>query len=120
MTKPSDYPPVEEMSIKALKKLISRLEVEEASKEYNEFKALKDRQKEIVKESMLPDDFLKSKHPTQSFLINEKYPSKAIQQAEGTWDVGISQRDAQLIFLQAFYPHIIAMIVICLVAIYDF
>ena len=46
MTKPSDYPPVEEMSIKALKKLISRLEVEEATKEYNEFKALKDRQKE--------------------------------------------------------------------------
>jgi len=120
MTKPSDYPPVEEMSIKALKKLLSRLEVEEATKEYNKFQAHIDRQEEIVKESMLPDDFLKSKHPTQSFLINEKYPSKAIQQVEDTWGVGISQADARFILLQAFFPHIIAMIVICLVAIYDF
>ena len=119
MTKPSDYPPVEEMGIKAVRDLLLRLELEKAQKQVEEIEGQKERIRQAVDDSILPNELLNKKHRTQTFLLNEQMPQKQWQIAEGTWDVGVTEDDMKMLMVEAWIPFIGIWLLVALIALFD-
>ena len=109
MTKPSDYPPVEEMSIKALKKILHREEIAEADKDIQDWEDIKQMTVDAVKQSHLSDDVLKGY--SSAYLNARDYPTYKVEGKRI-----IPEEDALVILAQAFTPHYICLAILIYVA----
>jgi penicillin-binding protein-related factor A (putative recombinase) len=112
MAKPSDYPAVEDMSIKALKDLVYRLEREQVQTRIDEWDGISDRSDRLVKEADVP---------MTVWERAERYPTKAVYDIDGpSHPQVITDWDWISFYAMCFLPMFIFMGLLALIALYDF
>ena len=79
MTKPSDYPPVKDLSISALEKLLERLKIEEADKLYDEYWEVERKRDKAIEERGIPE-FSETPRPPISYIAKQYYPHKELSE----------------------------------------
>ena len=109
MSKPKVYPPVEGISIKALKKILHREEIAEADKDIQDWEDIKQMTVDAVKQSHLSDDVLKGY--SSAYLNARDYPTYKVEGKRI-----IPEEDALVILAQAFTPHYICLAILIYVA----
>tara|TARA_Y100001937_G_scaffold101978_1_gene140061 strand:+ start:232 stop:579 length:348 start_codon:yes stop_codon:yes gene_type:complete len=113
MSKPKVYPPVEGMSIKALKKILHREEIAEADKDIQDWEDIKQMTVDAVKESHLSNDVLKKYRPSSAYLNARDYPT---YKAEG--ERLIPEEDAWVIIFQGLTPLYICWAILFYIALF--
>jgi hypothetical protein len=108
------------MSIKALKKILSREENDEADKNWDEWATIQNNSRKAVLECPhLSNELLNDYSPSNAYLLEKAYPTKQTRMAleEPT---GLPPTEVGLIFLSAMIPHIICMCIIIWIALVGF
>jgi len=121
VTKPSDYPPVEDMSINTLRDIVLRLEEEEVNEYWNVHskEAIHERVEEAVSKSILPPEVLHKTRPTNTYLMNRDMPNKQWQIAENKHTPLAPPSEIALLLFSAWLPMIAAWLLIALIALLD-
>ena len=113
MSRPKSYPPVKGMSIKALKDILYREQIEESQASMDEWEEIKQMQIDAVKESHLSNDVLKKYRPSSAYLNSRDYPTYKVEQERI-----ISVDDGLFIMFEALIPYIIIWIAVIYSALY--
>ena len=118
MSRPTEYPPVEGMSIKALKKLLDREEIAESERKNAVWSEIQRRSDEAVKKSVIPDD---RENKSTAQISEELFPNVHYQKAEGTWnDSVLTSEDQAWIWFYTFAPFYAILIFLGYLALIDF
>ena len=118
MSRPTEYPPVEGMSIKALKKLLDREEIAESERSNAVWSEIQRRSDEAVKKSIIPDD---RENKSTAQISEELFPNVHNKKAEGTWnDSLLTSEDQAWIWFYTFAPFYAILIFLGYLALIDF
>jgi len=118
MNRPNEYPPVEGMSIKALKKLLDREEIAESERKNAVWSEIQRRSEEVVKKSVIPDD---REFKSTAQISEELFPNVHYQKAEGTWnDPLLTSEDQAWIWFYTFAPFYAILLFLGYLALIDF
>ena len=118
MNRPNEYPPVEGMSIKALKKLLDREEIAESERKNAVWSEIQRRSDEAVKKSVIPDD---RENKSTAQISEELFPNVNYQKAEGSWnDPLLNSEDEAWIWFYTFAPFYAILIFLGYLALIDF
>ena len=111
MVKPSDYPPVADMSIKALRELADRLEHELTNKHFAEWDEIIEESDRLIAQADIPMTVAERA---------EMYPTNAVYDIDGGHHLpAITDNDIGWFILGVFTPMLLFMGFIALLVFYD-
>ena len=120
MNRPSTYPTPKDMSIKALNKILSREENDEADKNWDEWATIQNNSRKAVMECPhLSNELLNQYSPSNAYLLEKAYPTKQTRMTleEPT---GLPVSEVGLIMFAATTPHIIFILIVVYLALVGF